>query len=81
MSQSLAACAILSTFAILAQRKRQTSAVRAKQIVLACAIFDPDGRLLVSPEGILPRQKITSAYTVGVCACSLEATSGMLIVV
>jgi hypothetical protein len=35
---------------------------RAQQIVLAAAVFDPDGKLMVTTEGMLPTRKITSAY-------------------
>ncbi|KAI9680496.1 MAG: hypothetical protein M1817_003936 [Caeruleum heppii] len=59
---SFAACAMLLVVAIVAQRRRQQSANRAKQVVLACATFDPEGRLLVTPEGLLPSQKITNSY-------------------
>ncbi|KAI9837624.1 MAG: hypothetical protein M1838_004784 [Thelocarpon superellum] len=59
---SVAACAILFSYAVVAQRRRLRSASRNKQVVLACATFDPDGRLLVTPEGLLPSQKITNSY-------------------
>lgn len=32
---------------------------RAQQVLLACARFDSDGRLMVTHEGLLPCQKIT----------------------
>jgi hypothetical protein len=38
------------------------AAKRAQQVVLAVAVFDPDGKLLVTPTGMLPTRKITSAY-------------------
>lgn len=60
--QAIGACAILITFAFLGQRDRQRAANRAQQVVLACATFDMDGRLLVTPEGVLPSQKITNSY-------------------
>jgi hypothetical protein len=62
MRQSITACFILFTFAILAQRRRSRSANRAQQVVLASAIFDMHGRLMVTPEGLLPNQKITTSY-------------------
>ncbi|KAF6223951.1 hypothetical protein HO133_010525 [Letharia lupina] len=38
------------------------SADRAQQVVLACATFDPEERLMVTPEGLLPCCKITGSY-------------------
>ena len=49
-------------FAYFGQRSRRRSADRAQQVVLACAIFDPDGKLMVTPEGLLPSRKITDAF-------------------
>ncbi|KAK3072048.1 hypothetical protein LTS18_014718, partial [Coniosporium uncinatum] len=48
--------------ALLTQRRRKQLADRAQHVVLASATFDPDGRLLVTPEGLLPAQKITRQY-------------------
>jgi hypothetical protein len=47
---------------MLAQHRRAEQANRAQQVVLACAIFDAQGRLMVSPDGLVPSQKITRAY-------------------
>lgn len=52
--ESVAACFILLVFTILAQRRISRSANRAQQVVLASAIFDQKGRLMVTPEGLLP---------------------------
>ncbi|KAI0121443.1 hypothetical protein F4776DRAFT_672494 [Hypoxylon sp. NC0597] len=38
------------------------SANKAQQIVLGAAVFDKSGRILVSPEGLLPSEKITDTY-------------------
>ncbi|KAI0402989.1 hypothetical protein F4802DRAFT_327003 [Xylaria palmicola] len=35
---------------------------KAKHVVLAAAIFDRAGRILVSPDGLLPNEKITDTY-------------------
>ncbi|KAI1472005.1 uncharacterized protein F4812DRAFT_456106 [Daldinia caldariorum] len=35
---------------------------RAQQIVLAAAVFDKSGRILVNPDGLLPSEKITDTY-------------------
>ncbi|KAI9676790.1 MAG: hypothetical protein M1829_002885 [Trizodia sp. TS-e1964] len=62
LANAVAACVVLLSFAIFAQRVRRNSSNRAEQVVLACVTFDPDGRLLVTPEGLLPSQKITNSY-------------------
>lgn len=36
--------------------------IRAQQVVLATAVFDWSGRILVSSEGLLPSEKITDTY-------------------
>jgi hypothetical protein len=46
---------------MLAQRRRSRSANRAQQVVLACAVFDKDGRIMVTPEGLLPNRKVTTS--------------------
>ena len=37
-------------------------AAKAQQIVLAAAVFDKQGRILVTPEGLLPSEKITETF-------------------
>ncbi|KAI9831437.1 MAG: hypothetical protein M1819_005036 [Sarea resinae] len=59
---ALASSVILLGSAGLAQRRRTKSAHRAQQMVLACATFDPEGRLMVTPEGLLPSHKITNTF-------------------
>ncbi|KUJ12089.1 uncharacterized protein LY89DRAFT_221723 [Mollisia scopiformis] len=59
---SISACFTLLVFTLLAQRRILKSAKRAQQVVLATAIFDHEGKLLVTPEGRLPTQKITNAW-------------------
>lgn len=48
------------------KRKRQL-AERAQQVVLACARFDGEGRIMVSQDGHLPCQKITVDRNQMVC--------------
>ena len=62
-AKSFGCCTSLFTLAILGQRSRKLSADRAQQVVLACAIFDMDGKLMVTPEGVLPSRKITDSFT------------------
>ncbi|KAI1139767.1 FAD dependent oxidoreductase-domain-containing protein [Hypoxylon sp. FL0543] len=38
------------------------NANKAQQIVLGAAVFDKSGRILVSPDGLLPSEKITDTY-------------------
>lgn len=64
---------LLAVFVWQLRRRRQL-ADRAQQVVLACARFDPDGRLLVTQDGQLPSQKITVDKNQRVGAfCRLEA--------
>ena len=35
---------------------------RSQKVMLACAMFDPDGRILVTTEGVLPAREITDRY-------------------
>lgn len=35
---------------------------RAKKVMLVCAAFDQDGRILVTTEGVLPAHEITDSY-------------------
>ncbi|KAB2575105.1 hypothetical protein BFW01_g8254 [Lasiodiplodia theobromae] len=46
----------------LTSRRRKQLADRAQHVVLASATFDPDGKILVTQEGLLPCQKITRKY-------------------
>ena len=57
----------LIAFALIGQRSRKRSADRAQQVVLTCATFDSDGRLMVTPDGLLPCRKITDSYNDRVC--------------
>ncbi|KAF1988073.1 hypothetical protein K402DRAFT_40426 [Aulographum hederae CBS 113979] len=59
---SLIACSACLFIALVTQRRRKQLADRAQHVVLACATFDADGKLLVTSEGILPSQKITKQY-------------------
>ena len=34
----------------------------SQKVMLACAMFDPDGRILVTTEGVLPSREITDKY-------------------
>ena len=58
-------------FAILWQRSKKQSATRAKEVILASATFDTEGRLMVNPDGLLPCEKITNSYLEGVSSMFL----------
>jgi len=68
--KAIGCCMILVSFALIGQRSRQRSADRAQQVVLACVTFDPEGKLMVTPEGLLPCRKITDSYSERVGASS-----------
>ncbi|CAD6580433.1 MAG: hypothetical protein ASARMPREDX12_009564 [Alectoria sarmentosa] len=59
---SFGCCLTLVILSVIGQRSRKRSADRAQQVVLACATFDPEGRIMVTPEGLLPCRKITDSY-------------------
>ncbi|KAL8845949.1 MAG: hypothetical protein Q9221_008928 [Calogaya cf. arnoldii] len=59
---ALGCCVALITFAVLGQRVKTRSAHQAKQVVLASVIFNPEGKLLVTPEGTIPSRKIAKTY-------------------
>ena len=42
--------------------KKKISRSHAKHLVLACAYFDGQGRIMVTPDGLLPCEKITDHY-------------------
>ncbi|KAI1095142.1 hypothetical protein F5B19DRAFT_504583 [Rostrohypoxylon terebratum] len=56
-----AAIFIIGTIVYEAWLTRGTSN-KAQQIVLGVAVFDKSGRILVSPDGLLPNEKITDTY-------------------
>ncbi|KIM93801.1 hypothetical protein OIDMADRAFT_45950 [Oidiodendron maius Zn] len=59
---TIGACLVLLVFTMLAQRRKFLSANRGQHVVLASAVFDKNGRIMVTPEGLLPNRKVTSAY-------------------
>ncbi|KAH8821237.1 hypothetical protein F5884DRAFT_79921 [Xylogone sp. PMI_703] len=59
---SVTSCFIFLALTLIAQSRRRSAADRAQKVSLAAAYFDPDGRLMVSPEGLLPSRKITDSF-------------------
>ena len=64
--QAIGACLALIALTMIGQRSRKRSAERSQQVVLACATFDMDGKLMVTSDGLLPCRKITNSYFEGV---------------
>lgn len=52
----------MAGFAMYTARLMQRYANKAQQVVLAAAVFDKHGRVLVSPDGLLPSEKITDSF-------------------
>jgi NO-binding membrane sensor protein with MHYT domain len=59
---SLLACVVCLIFAFLTQRHKKQLADRAQHVVLASAIFDHEGRILVTQEGLPPCRKVTKQF-------------------
>lgn len=59
---SIGAAAVMAGIAIYTAHVRRRYAHKAQQVVLAAAVFDGSGRILVSPDGLLPSEKITDSY-------------------
>lgn len=53
---------MLHLLAVVGNRSATRYPDRAKQVVLANATFDQDGRIMVTPGGFLPSQKVTNSY-------------------
>ena len=59
---SVGACFVMAGTAVYTTRIMKRYASKAQQVVLAAAIFDAHGRVLVSPDGLLPSEKITETF-------------------
>ncbi|KAK6074038.1 mhyt domain signaling [Seiridium cupressi] len=57
-----AASLILVVVAVLSARTMRGYAIKAQQVVLAVAVFDKHGRILVNPDGLLPSEKVTETF-------------------
>ncbi|KAI0015632.1 hypothetical protein F4780DRAFT_64557 [Xylariomycetidae sp. FL0641] len=59
---SIIAAVVILGIALYSTCVRRRYASKARQVVLAAAIFDDTGRILVNTDGLLPCEKITDAY-------------------
>lgn len=59
---SIVACAIITSSIAVSTYMRRASAVKAQKVVLASAVFDQRGRIMVSYEGLIPSQVLTTAF-------------------
>ena len=69
----MGSCVILLIVAFIRGRAKRTARSKAQRLVLACAYFDDEGRLMVTQEGALPSEKITNHYVEKVCTLCLCA--------
>jgi NO-binding membrane sensor protein with MHYT domain len=61
---SLCGAAVLTflTYLFVTRHKAYSNKKRASKVVLTCAVFDPEGRILVNTDGTLPAREITDRY-------------------
>ncbi|KAK4185155.1 hypothetical protein QBC35DRAFT_390119 [Podospora australis] len=59
---SVAACVIMAGTAVYSAKVRQAYASKASRITLAAAVFDSQGRILVTTDGLLPSEEITDKF-------------------
>ncbi|KAF2722533.1 hypothetical protein K431DRAFT_245067 [Polychaeton citri CBS 116435] len=61
---ALCGTAALTVFGVLffTQYRARILKGRSQKVMLACAIFDPQGRIMVTTEGVLPAREITNRY-------------------
>ena len=58
----MGACIVLLTITIIRGRSIRDTKIKAQNLVLACAYFDEDGRLMVTQDGAIPSEKIANHY-------------------
>lgn len=57
-----AAAFLVMGFLLISRSRDRLLRNRSQKVTLACAIFDPAGRILVTTEGALPSREITDKY-------------------
>lgn len=56
------AAVVVLVVLLIARHRAVVLRQRSQKIMLACAMFDPDGRVMVTTEGVLPSRQITDKY-------------------
>ena len=74
------ACLACLSIIYFTQRRKKEIADRAQHVVLASVTFDPDGKLLVTQEGLFPCQEITRQFNHRVSASQISSLAAKLIV-
>lgn len=59
---AIAAAAVMFATAVLSAKTRKSYATKSQQVVLASAVFDKEGRIMVTPDGLIPSEKITQTF-------------------
>jgi len=59
---SVAACVLMAILAISSARTRKGYTSKAQRVTLAAAVFDRYGRILVTPDGLLPSEEVMSTF-------------------
>ncbi|KAK0648286.1 hypothetical protein B0T16DRAFT_455770 [Cercophora newfieldiana] len=59
---SVAACILMAILAISSARTRKGYTSKAQRVTLAAAVFDRYGRILVTPDGLLPSEEVMSTF-------------------
>ncbi|TDZ28368.1 Signaling protein YkoW [Colletotrichum spinosum] len=62
LASSIGACFVMGGTAVYTARIMRRYASKAQQVVLAAAVFDRHGRILVNPDGLVPSEKITDTF-------------------
>jgi NO-binding membrane sensor protein with MHYT domain len=57
-----ATAVIVLLFQYLVRMRAQAVRARSQKVTLACVVFSPDGRILVTTEGVLPCREIKDKY-------------------
>ena len=58
----MSGCVVLLLITLLGQRHVALYKRKAQQIALAAGVFDGEGRIMVTSEGLLPNRRITKTY-------------------
>lgn len=60
--QSVSACVVMVASAAYSSWVRRAYATKAQQVVLAAAVFDDKGRIMVNQDGLLPSEVVTDEF-------------------